>query len=57
VARVIEEIFGERPKKTQLDIRVLEHLISYAEYQFGSQVPGKAYRERGNGEQIDDWIV
>jgi len=50
--RVIKEILGERPKKMQLDIRVLEHLISYSEHQFGDRVPGKAYRERGNGEHI-----
>jgi hypothetical protein len=32
VARVIKEIRGERPKKTQLDMRVLNHLLSYAVY-------------------------
>jgi tetratricopeptide (TPR) repeat protein len=57
VARVIEEIFGERPKKTQLDIRVLEHLKSYAEYQFGDRAPLKAYRERLNGECMDNFEV
>jgi hypothetical protein len=57
VASVIEEIRGKRPKKTQLDIRLLGHLISYAEHQFGDRVPGKAYRERGNGDHIDNWNV
>jgi hypothetical protein len=57
VARVIEEIRGERPKKVQLDTRVLGHLVSYAEHQFGDRVPGKAYRERGNGERKDNWNV
>jgi tetratricopeptide (TPR) repeat protein len=33
-------------------------LISYALYQFGDRVVGKAYRERAfNGERIDDWRV
>eukprot|EP00596_Hydrurales_sp_CCMP1899_P009897 CAMPEP_0119052220 /NCGR_PEP_ID=MMETSP1177-20130426/73586_1 /TAXON_ID=2985 /ORGANISM="Ochromonas sp, Strain CCMP1899" /LENGTH=587 /DNA_ID=CAMNT_0007031719 /DNA_START=259 /DNA_END=2022 /DNA_ORIENTATION=- len=56
-ARVIKEILGERPKKMQLDIRVLEHLISYSEHQFGDRVPGKAYRERKDGDRIDNWTV
>jgi hypothetical protein len=55
--RVIKEILGERPKKMQLDIRVLEHLISYSEHQFGDRVPGKAYRERKDGDRIDNWTV
>jgi hypothetical protein len=57
VARVIEEIREERPKKSQLDMRVLGHLISYAEHQFGDRIPGKAYRERENGDRIDNWNV
>jgi hypothetical protein len=57
VARIIEEIREERPKKIQLDVRVLGHLESYAEHQFGDRVPGKASRERGNGEHIDNWNV
>jgi tetratricopeptide (TPR) repeat protein len=32
-------------------------LISYAEHQFGDRVPGKAYRERLNGDRIDNWNV
>jgi hypothetical protein len=31
--------------------------ISYAELQFGDRIPGKAYRERSNGEQIENWVV
>jgi hypothetical protein len=41
------------PLKNELKIRVLEHLISYTEHQFGDRVPGSEYRERGNGVQID----
>jgi tetratricopeptide (TPR) repeat protein len=55
VARIIEGIRGERCKK--MDKRVLGHLVSYAEHQFGDRVPGKAYRERGNGDCIDNWKV
>jgi hypothetical protein len=29
----------------------------YAEYQFGTRVPGKDYRESENEERIDDWAV
>jgi hypothetical protein len=57
VAGVIEEIREERPKKTQLGIRVFGHLISYAEHQFGDRIPGKSYRERGDGDRIDNWKV
>jgi hypothetical protein len=38
-------------------IRVLEYLLSYAEFQFGEEVSGKDYRERDNGERIDNWVV
>jgi tetratricopeptide (TPR) repeat protein len=57
VARVIKEIRGERSKKTQLGIRVLGHLISFAEHQFGDRAPGKTYHERANGDRIDNWNV
>jgi hypothetical protein len=35
-------------------IRVLEHLLSYAEYQFGTEVEGKIYREREDGEHMSN---
>jgi hypothetical protein len=54
---MIKEILGERPKKMQLDTRVLEHLISYSEHQFGDRVPGKAYHKRKDGDRIDNWTV
>jgi hypothetical protein len=53
VIRVIAEITTKKKE----EVRVLGHLISYAEYQFGDRVLGKAYRERGNGERIDYWKV
>jgi hypothetical protein len=29
-------------------------MISYAEYQFGDRVEGRSYRERANGERMDN---
>jgi tetratricopeptide (TPR) repeat protein len=52
VLPVIKEILAS-PKGN--DLRVLEHLLSYAEYQFGNQVLGIDYRERGDGERISNW--
>jgi hypothetical protein len=58
VLRVIEEIREEISKKNeQQKLRVLEHLLSYAAHQFGDRILGKSYRERGNGERIDNWMV
>jgi tetratricopeptide (TPR) repeat protein len=57
VARVIDEIREELLSKKKEKTRVLGHLISYALYQFGDRIPGKAYRERDNGERIDNWRV
>jgi hypothetical protein len=54
VTRLIDEILeSERGN----DCRVLEHLLSFAEHQFGKGVPGKHYRERENGERISNWQV
>jgi hypothetical protein len=58
VARVIKEIREEIPAmKKQQRLRVLQHLISYAEHQFGDRVQDKSYRERVNGERFDNWRV
>jgi hypothetical protein len=58
VIRVIKDIKGETTKKKEVENRLLLHLISYAEYQFGDPVAGKFYRERGIGEErIDNWDV
>jgi hypothetical protein len=32
-------------------------LLSYADYQFGQQVAGRDYRERTDGQRIDNWNV
>jgi hypothetical protein len=38
-------------------VRILEHLLSYLEYQFGTKVAGINYRERADGERISSWTV
>jgi tetratricopeptide (TPR) repeat protein len=57
VIRLLEEISGIQLKINQLKTRLLEHLILYAEYQFGDRVPGKDYRERENGERVNNYVV
>jgi tetratricopeptide (TPR) repeat protein len=39
------------------DVRVIQHLLSYLEHQFGEKITGIDYRERGNGERISNWEV
>jgi hypothetical protein len=57
VIQLIEETLDEDFKKVELKGRVLKQLISYAEYQFGNRVPLRVYRERDNGETIDNSTV
>jgi hypothetical protein len=57
VVRVIKEVQEEISIKQQQSFRVLGHLLSYADHQFGDRVPRKAYRERGDLERIDNWMV
>jgi len=40
VQLLCEEIYEENDKKKQPDVRVLVHLISYAEFQFGDRPLG-----------------
>jgi hypothetical protein len=54
VVRIKGEVLTSKKGK---DCRVLEHLLSYLEYQFGEKVAGIDYRERGNGERINNWEV
>jgi hypothetical protein len=51
--RIINEILATKKGN---DIRVLEHLLSYAEYQFGEKVAGILYRER-DGERVSSWNI
>jgi tetratricopeptide (TPR) repeat protein len=56
VVNMIKEIL-EAPEKTGRNMRVLDHTLSYALFQFGDRVEEKSYRERGNGDRISNWIV
>jgi hypothetical protein len=39
------------------NVRILEHLLSYAEYQFGQDLLRLGHRDRGDGEWISNWDV
>lgn len=39
------------------DLRVLNHLYSYAEHQLGKLVLGTTHRDRGDGQRINNWIA
>jgi tetratricopeptide (TPR) repeat protein len=52
--RIVEETLASNKGK---DIRVLEHLLSYADNQFGQQVEERDYRVRTDGERIANWDV
>jgi hypothetical protein len=51
VSLLINEVLESNKGK---DIRVLEHLLSFADYQFGKGVTGKNSREREDGECISN---
>lgn len=52
---VVQNIEGIR--SATKNVRVLHHLLSYAQFQFGNSIPGKSYRQRQNGERIDNFEV
>jgi hypothetical protein len=52
--QIIEEVLTSNKGN---DLRVLGHLLSYADYQFGHPVTGRDYRERVNGQRISNWDV
>jgi hypothetical protein len=54
VTRLINELLASKKGN---ECRVLEHLLSFAEHQFGKVVTGKDYRERDDGERISNWEV
>lgn len=56
VADVINEI-RNAPQNISCEIRILKHLISYAEFQFGDRIQGESYRKKHNGECISNWDV
>jgi hypothetical protein len=53
VCRIIYEVLNAKSD----DIRLLKHLMSYAEEQFGEQVIEIGHRENLNGDRIDNWNV
>jgi hypothetical protein len=54
VTRLINELLASKKRN---ECRVLKHLLSFAEHQFGKVVTGKDYRERDDGERISNWEV
>jgi hypothetical protein len=51
-SRIINEILESKKGN---DMRVLKHLISYAETQFGMQIKRIGYREREDGKRISNY--
>jgi hypothetical protein len=54
---VVIQTFEEILESEFDDIRILKHLLSYVEYQFGKVTTGKDYREREDGEYVSNWNV
>jgi hypothetical protein len=54
---VIQVVNETLASKKGSNLRLLEHLLLYAEYQFGKEIPGLDYRQRENGEQCPNWNV
>jgi hypothetical protein len=48
---------GETSTRGFKNIKVLEHILSYANYLLGNHIPHKVYREREGGECIDNYVV
>jgi tetratricopeptide (TPR) repeat protein len=42
---------------TSFNERILKHLPNYTCFQYGERIPGKSYRERGDGNRIDNFKV
>jgi tetratricopeptide (TPR) repeat protein len=54
VVQIIEEILTSKKGD---NVRILEHLLQYGDYQFGKPVSGKDYRERTDGQRITNYHV
>jgi hypothetical protein len=52
--KTIDEILASNKGN---NVRILEHLLSYADYQFGQHIAGSKYRERSDGQRIHNWNV
>jgi hypothetical protein len=51
--QVIEDALASKTNHA----RVLNHLLLYADLQFGKPITGKDYRERSDGQRIINWNV
>jgi hypothetical protein len=56
VVQIIDEL-NNAPLNGGKSVRILGHVLSYAKFQFGNSMSGKSYRERSNGDRIDNWNV
>jgi hypothetical protein len=54
VCRIINEMLAVLSGK---NVRILEHILLYAEEQFGKEIEGKDYREREDGDRIINFRV
>jgi hypothetical protein len=50
--RTVDDI---RDSKKMYNLRLLLHLKAYAEHQVGERVPGIDYRQRADGERLNNW--
>jgi hypothetical protein len=55
VVRTVDETL--KSKNGSENARILEHLLSFAEYQFGKDLTRIGYRERVDGDRISNWEV
>jgi predicted PP-loop superfamily ATPase len=54
VVPVIKELLSSKKGN---DVRILEHLLPYVEYQFGKPIIRKDHRERPDGQRVANWDV
>jgi hypothetical protein len=54
VVKIILEHLKQRKNDTER-IRILRYSLSFSMFQFGDLVEGRTYRERLNGDRIDNW--
>jgi hypothetical protein len=57
VDQIINEILDAPKIIGERKLRVIQHALSYANFQLGERVLGKSHRERDNGDQISNWIA
>jgi hypothetical protein len=54
VVKIVDEVLLSKKGD---EVRILEHLLSYTESQFGKEKTRIGYRERGDGTRISNWAV